>query len=306
VREQKPDPFCVEKKITDLLVANGKPAREMPAGYDKSLNPFYDAEVEEDLRIISRFNEAKSDAMQKKLRGKLLQAALKSIPQVDYHPDQIILARASQSQVQIDEPTSPQLQPQTGGMLDMSSSVLQTSAAGDSRSSPKKKGAKKAIKAHRAAAQAQPYAVYMTHSPTKSHSQTVTTKTKKKSGTAGAGEGVFDHVMQPFDQYLQAARAEEERDRREREAQAAAEERRRWQGEGLGLDNEEEEVGVLDRLGMACGDEGLGGLGTSSVYQTGESDLMFDEDAELARAGYGSEGYDDALDGEEDGGEYDE
>ena len=289
VREQKPDPFCVEKKATDLLVANGKPAREVPQGFDKTVNPYYDATVEEDLRIIQRHSEAREQKHQKKLRKKLLRAALQSIPSVDYHPDRIVIAQAAQSELQ-QSTSQPQLQQQellqqhTGGFLDMSSSVEMGRGGSVSLGpSPAKKKVplKKTLSG--------PFAAYeATLSPNKIKGNS--TKTKKKSGSGstmkmGRGnrdDNVYTHVMQPFDKYLRREEEEAERLRVAEEAHRQNEEARRWQGDS---EEGEDEIGSseLDRLGL----EFNGEVGSSSVYQTSDvdHDLMFDEDAALEMAG---------------------
>lgn len=323
VREQKPDPFCVEKKATDLLVANGLPAKEMPVNYDKTANPFYDAEVEEDLRAIHRHKEATQEKHERKLRKKLLKAALKSIPHIDYHPDQIVIQRASQSTLPEEgaAPSSTSPPHQLGATLEASTSVATSAGGGGrggsvTRSSPKTKAKKtKKTTATRSLEPPPmgtvPYEVYMVSPPKpkgeKKRSAKKSPSKKAGSGAGAAGDAVYFHVMQPFDQYLREEMAREEAARKAEEERRMAEERRRWGG-GDG-EEEDEEVGELDRLGT----EFIGGdLGGSSVHQgdPDDPDMLFDEDAELEKAGYGSHSHDDLgedadIDVDHDGGEYD-
>ncbi|CAE7763198.1 unnamed protein product, partial [Symbiodinium microadriaticum] len=294
VREQKPDPFCVEKKVTDLLVANGKPAKEVPAGYDRTANPFYDAEVEDDLRTIRNTSQIRAEQHEKKLREKLLKAALASVPAVSYHPDQIVIARAGVSTGE----DSPQLQEIPGGLLEASSSLAVPGAPGTSlRQSPsKKKGAKKLTADV-------PFAVYLSNSPgkakTKKKGSSGSPKNKKAIGSKTTAnfsgsrtDGVYSHVMQPFDKYMQREEEEAARLHAAEEEHRQKEECRRWQGE---YDEEEDvddrRVSELDRLGMELG----GDLSSTSLYQAGEVDreLAFDEDAALENAGHVFDGQDD-------------
>jgi hypothetical protein len=119
VRESIPQPFCDEKKLTDSLILNNRATdprdlyqlvineqqhqhqhqhhhqkKSSSLDYDRTANPFYDAEVEEDLKTIQRRYREKEEMKKMKLKKKMIQAAIKSIPHVDYHPDEVVIAMA--------------------------------------------------------------------------------------------------------------------------------------------------------------------------------------------------------------------
>jgi hypothetical protein len=113
VRESIPQPFCDEKKLTDSLILNGKATdpgdlyrlvamehyHKTPEEliYRREENPFYDAEVEEDLKIIQRRYQEKEDRKKKKLRKKMLKSTLASIPYVEYHADDVVIKIAKEN-----------------------------------------------------------------------------------------------------------------------------------------------------------------------------------------------------------------
>jgi hypothetical protein len=114
VRESIPQPFCCEKKLTDSLILNGKATdpsdlyrlvvmeqyHKSPEEliYNRAENPFYDAEVEEDLKMIQRRYEEKEEMKKRKLRKKMLKSSLESIPHIEYHPDDVVIQMAKEQE----------------------------------------------------------------------------------------------------------------------------------------------------------------------------------------------------------------
>lgn len=90
VRSSKPDPFCAEKKLTDAELMSGKDTSSK-LQFDKKENPYYDAEVEEDVRMIKRNHIRLQEEKARKLKNKKLQSDIKSIPRCTYHPDLSVL-----------------------------------------------------------------------------------------------------------------------------------------------------------------------------------------------------------------------
>lgn len=71
--------------------------------YNRTENPFYDAEVEEDLKTIQRRYREKEEKKKMKLRKKMIQAAIESIPHVEYRPDDMVIAMAQEEEEDDDE-----------------------------------------------------------------------------------------------------------------------------------------------------------------------------------------------------------
>jgi len=223
VRDVKPDPFCANKKETDLLVSLGKPAKAPDPTYDKTANPFYDAEVEEDLRNIQKRSVRLARAKEKRLKRKLVEAAIKSIPKVDYHPDEIVIEQARQAQLQ----SKPSMGSVDSGTIN------------DGRSETSGSGVK-------------------------TTGNTVRLKSSKSDvgSTSGEfqGDKVYDHVMQPFDDYLNEGAEEKEKLRDS-------------------VTNNDDRNGVSDEYG-ADYDAVVDEFDRSTLNDEG---LGFDEDAELAK-----------------------
>jgi hypothetical protein len=95
VREVEPDPFCVEKKKTDREVGNGTFVKVKHTYAEKMENPYYDPDFEEEIRDLNRRRKQKDYEAQNKVKQKLLAEALKTIPVVHYHPDSIVIKRAT-------------------------------------------------------------------------------------------------------------------------------------------------------------------------------------------------------------------
>jgi hypothetical protein len=66
--------------------------------YNRAENPFYDAEVEEDLKMIQRRYEEKEEMKKRKLRKKMLKSSLESIPHIEYHPDDVVIQMAKEQE----------------------------------------------------------------------------------------------------------------------------------------------------------------------------------------------------------------
>mmetsp|Transcript_18953 Transcript_18953/g.19692 ORF Transcript_18953/g.19692 Transcript_18953/m.19692 type:complete len:762 (-) Transcript_18953:46-2331(-) len=111
VRDSVPQPFCQEKKITDSFLINGisndptelyrlstnslqhKPLNTI-IPYNRTENPYFDAEVEADLKFIQSEYHKKEERKLKKLKKKMLKTALESIPHIEYHPDDAVIEMA--------------------------------------------------------------------------------------------------------------------------------------------------------------------------------------------------------------------
>lgn len=94
MRETAPQPFCVEKKETDRLVNNGLYKKENSTLEEKMQNPYFDPQFEEEIRDLNRRRRRKDEEAQKRIKQKLLQEALRTIPKVAYHPDALVVQRA--------------------------------------------------------------------------------------------------------------------------------------------------------------------------------------------------------------------
>lgn len=94
MRETAPQPFCVEKKETDRLVNNGLYKKENSTLEEKMQNPYFDPQFEEEIRDLNRRRRRKDEEAQKRIKQKLLQEALRTIPKVTYHPDALVVQRA--------------------------------------------------------------------------------------------------------------------------------------------------------------------------------------------------------------------
>ena len=214
VRESRPNPFCAEKKSTDALLLAGKdaPPRER---FNLKENPYYDAEVNEDVRIIQLNHEIELERKRKELNRKKFKVALKSIPHCDYHPDQSVqsqhLIDEENAMEKSDKALSKEKEFQSVGDL-YNKFSLPKPDAGEKHAAKKKvykkKGDPKKEKirffAH----------TYLGQDEMDNDAIMGNTGMKKKkiSQPKYNIDKVFDHVMQPFEEYLKFSEDENEDD----------------------------------------------------------------------------------------------
>mmetsp|Transcript_17146 Transcript_17146/g.28659 ORF Transcript_17146/g.28659 Transcript_17146/m.28659 type:complete len:869 (+) Transcript_17146:111-2717(+) len=225
VRESRPDPFCAEKKHTDALLLSGKdaPPREV---FDLKANPYYDAEVNEDVRIIQLNHEIDSEKKRKELALKRHKADLKSIPKCTYHPDLSVL---NMHEITDEESAmkKSENEPSTSEKEFRSVGDLYNTFSPPKNEEPKKSKKMKKSSTRKGKSTEDKIRFFASNylgADMEAADSIATNKSKndkKKSSVKYNIDKVFDHVMQPFDEFLRDDDYEEEETEEQEEEQAA-------------------------------------------------------------------------------------
>jgi hypothetical protein len=216
VRESRPDPFCTEKKQTDAILLSGKdgPPREI---FDRQANPYYDAEVDEDIRIIQRNHDIALEKKRKELARKRHNADLKTIPKCTYHPD---LSVINMHQMTDEEAAMKKSENESSTEFRSVGDLYNTFSPPKNEESkkPKKKKSSSRKKGTATEEKLRFFASnYLGEDLDADSFITNKSKSSKQQSNLKFNiDKVFDHVMQPFDEYLRDGDEVQEYEQEER------------------------------------------------------------------------------------------